>query len=288
MKSGAMMEDDPILRRIVPTLSQVNPVAAIMLGGSRARGTAHSASDYDIGLYFLTKEVLDTGRLLAAVTTLVDDPLKAHVTPVGGWGPWIVGGGWLSVEGRKVDLLYRNIEAVAEVIEACRAGNISMHYQPGHPHGFCSAIWMGEVVLGLPLHDPARCLARLKARSSPYPAAQRHALIRKFQWEILFSIENAEIAVSRGEETHMAGCVYRALACLAQVLFALNERHLINEKGALPEAAMLPLTIPDLSARVANVWRLIGDTSFSPALLILRSLEQELAAMSTLPRANEA
>jgi hypothetical protein len=163
-----------------------------------------------------------------------------------------------------------------------------MHYQPGHPHGFCSAIWMGEVALGLPLHDPARRLARLKARSSPYPAALRHALIRKFQWEILFSIENAEIAVSRREGTHIAGCTYRALACLAQVLFALNERYLINEKGALQEAAMLPLTIADLTKRVANVWRLIGEESFSPALSILRGLEQELAAMSRLPRTNEA
>jgi predicted nucleotidyltransferase len=282
------MDDDPILQRIVPTLSQVKGVAAIMLGGSRARGTDHKASDYDIGLYFSTEEMLDTGQLLEAVRTLVDDPLRANVTPVGDWGRWIVGGGWLSVDGRKVDLLYRNIEAVATAIEACRAGDISMHYQPGHPHGFCSAIWMGEVALGLPLHDPARRLARLKARSSPYPAALRHALIRKFQWEILFSIENAEIAVSRREGTHIAGCTYRALACLAQVLFALNERYLINEKGALQEAAMLPLTIADLTKRVANVWRLIGEESFSPAPSILRGLEQELAAMSRLPRTNEA
>jgi predicted nucleotidyltransferase len=288
MKSEAMMDDDPILPRIVPILSQVKGVAAIMLGGSRARGTAHEESDYDIGLYFSTEKMLDTGHLLAAVTTLVDDPLSANVTPVGDWGPWIVGGGWLSVGGRKVDLLYRNIEAVAEAIEACRAGNISMHYQPGHPHGFCSAIWMGEVALGLPLHDPARCLAKLKARSSPYPAALRHALIRKLQWEILFSIENAEIAVSRSDGTHIAGCTYRALACLAQVLFALNEHHLINEKGALQEAAMLPLTIADLTKRVANAWRLIGNESFSPALSILRSLEQELAALSRLPHSNEA
>jgi hypothetical protein len=28
-----------------------------------------------------------------------------------------------------------------------------MAYQPGHPHGFCSAIWMGEVVLCRPLSD---------------------------------------------------------------------------------------------------------------------------------------
>jgi len=40
------------------------------------------------------------------------------------------GGAWLSVEGHKVDLLYRNAEAVEAVIEACRAGTVTMDYQP--------------------------------------------------------------------------------------------------------------------------------------------------------------
>ncbi|WP_245444253.1 hypothetical protein [Bradyrhizobium sp. Y36] len=35
----------------------------------------------------------------------------------------------------------------------------------------------------------------------------------------------------------------------ARVLFALNDRYLINEKGALQEAALLPLTIPHLVKR---------------------------------------
>jgi hypothetical protein len=30
--------------------------------------------------------MLDTGQLLEAVRTLVDNPLRANVTPVGDWG----------------------------------------------------------------------------------------------------------------------------------------------------------------------------------------------------------
>src|ERR1700759_785665 len=159
------MPSDPILQRIVPVLAEVPGVAAIALGGSRARGTATETSDYDIGLYYSAERSLDTIRLLQAVRTLVDNPEPAEVTPVGAWGPWIVGGGWLSVEGRKVDLLYRNVEAVGDVIDACRAGEISMHYQAGHPHGFCSAIWMGEIALCNVLHDPSGLIAALKAKT---------------------------------------------------------------------------------------------------------------------------
>jgi len=274
------VQHDQLLARIVPALADVPGVSAIALGGSRARGTAHDASDHDIGLYFSAGQPLDIDRLLLVAKTLVDVPEAAAVTPVGEWGPWIVGGGWLSIAGRKVDLLYRCVEDVARVIEACRIGRISVDYQPGHPHGFCSAIWMGEIALCRPLHDPQASIAGLKALTSPYPKQLGEALIRRFQWEILFSIDNAEIAVSREEQTHIAGCAYRALACIAQVLFALNERYLINEKGALWEAAGFPLTIPDLALRSTDVWELIGNNEPEPALVILHAIDRELKALT--------
>jgi predicted nucleotidyltransferase len=273
------MQTDLLLQRLVPRLADVDGVAAVVLGGSRARGTAHEASDYDIGLYFSADRPLDTDRLLEAVKELVDDPAAARVTEVGDWGPWIVGGAWLSVAGQKVDLLYRNIEAIAAEIEACCAGEISMHYQAGHPHGFCSAIWAGEIALCQALHDPADIIAALKAKATPYPALLGEALIRRFAWEILFSIENGELAAARDDEIHVAGCAYRALACVAQVLFALNERYLINEKGALAEAAVFPMTIPNLMGRTTQVWRFIGAGDFLRALAMLRAMERELKAL---------
>ncbi len=219
----------------------------------------------------------------AAVTGLVDDSAAVNVTPVGEWGPWIVGGAWLAVGGRKVDLLYRSIEQVTAVIDACRNGEISMHYQPGHPHGFCSAIWMGEIALCRVLHDPGGLVAAMKARTAPYAPALRDALVRRFQWEILFAIENAELAVPRGDTTHVAGCAYRALACVAQVLFALNGQYLINEKGALAQAANFPVTVRDLAARVAEVWLRIGAADYAAALQALRMLESELRDKSAEP-----
>ncbi|VIO79255.1 nucleotidyltransferase domain-containing protein [Bradyrhizobium ivorense] len=274
------MSDDPLLARIIPVLARVPGVAAIVLGGSRARGTTHAASDHDIGLYYADAARLDTDRLREAVAALVDKPDAAQVTPLGEWGPWIVGGAWLTIDGRKVDLLYRSIDRVAAVIDACRNGDVTMHYQPGHPHGFCSAIWMGEVALCKPLHDPAGRIAVLKAKTQPYPHVLRDSLIRRFQWEILFSIENAELALPRGDGTHIAGCAYRALACLGQVLFALNGQYLINEKGALSAAASFPVTIGGLTERVADIWRLIGSGEHAAALQTLRSLERTLGQMS--------
>jgi hypothetical protein len=159
-----------------------------------------------------------------------------------------------------------------------------MDYQPGHPHGFCSAIWMGEVAFCRPLHDPRGLLAKLKANTSPYPEKLREALLRTFLWEVSFSIENAAIAIPRRERSHIAGCAYRALCCTAQVLFALNRRYLINEKGALPEAAGFPCTISNLKDRVDRPWSAIGESDFLAALSGLKTVDGELQTLTVATR----
>jgi hypothetical protein len=274
-----MKTPDPFLEHCVSALAAAPDVIAITLGGSRATGAAHASSDTDIGLYFSARIGLDVKRLLEVVKGFVDDPAAAQVSEVGGWGPWIVGGGWLTIAGKKVDLLYRPIEGVESVIRDCREGRVSVDYQPGHPHGFCSAIWMGEVALCRALSDCQGVIARLKAMSTPYPEALGEALIRRFQWEILFAIENAHTAVARGDQTYISGCAFRALACAAQVLFALNRRYLINEKGALAAAARLAMSVDNLPERAKDIWQAIGVCAFETALGELASIERELASL---------
>jgi hypothetical protein len=268
---------DDILPPVVEALSPVPGVVALALGGSRARGTAHPGSDYDVGLYYRAASPPDIEALRAALRPVVDDP-AVPLTALGAWGPCIDGGGWLSVGGHKVDLLYRELTRVETAIADGIGGRVSMHYQPGHPHGFCSAIWMGEVALCRPLADAAGVLDALRRRAWPYPAALGQALIARFQWEVAFAIDNAALAVARDEQTHIAGCAYRALACAAQVLFAANGRYLINEKGALAEAETLPVTIPGLARLTAPLWAAIGGREYDSALRLLRHVATELAA----------
>jgi predicted nucleotidyltransferase len=267
---------DFVLEQLVQCLRPVKGLMALVLGGSRARGTAGLDSDYDLGLYYDTAAPLDVVQIRSVLEPLVADRRTTIITEPGQWGPWIDGGAWLRIDGKKVDLLYRDLSRVREVIEACRAGDVSMHYQPGHPHGFCSAIWMGEVALCLPLIDSAGVLAELKKLTEPYPAKLQDGLIRRFHWEVGFSIENAEFAVARDEQTHIGGCAYRALCCIAQVLFAVNNRYLINEKGALAETETLPQSIPRIGGAAKEIWAAVGLSDFKRALELLRGLSLEL------------
>jgi hypothetical protein len=52
LKDQIMETPDSLLERAAPLLAAVPGVVAVVVGGSRATGAAHAASDTDIGLYF--------------------------------------------------------------------------------------------------------------------------------------------------------------------------------------------------------------------------------------------
>ena len=65
-----------MLARVVEALRPVRGLAALVLGGSRGRGTAGPAADYDIGLYYEPAAPLDVAALRSVVAPLVDDPRR--------------------------------------------------------------------------------------------------------------------------------------------------------------------------------------------------------------------
>lgn len=243
--------DDLLLGRLVRAFGGVPGIRAIALGGSRARGEATAQSDYDLGLYYEADHPIDIGRL-AKAAMLLADAASSSVTAIGEWGPWINGGAWLTVEGKRVDLLYRELGKVRDVIEACRAGRIERVYQPGHPHAFVSAIYMGEVALCRVLWDPENVLAGLKRLCDPYPPALGDALVRSFLWEARFALENAAHGRGRDDPAYVAGCAFRAVACLCQTLFARNGVYLLNEKGAVQAVEKLARRPANFAARVGQ------------------------------------
>ena len=236
------------LRRVCGRLAKLPGITGIVLGGSRARGTAQADSDIDVGLYYDPTTRPDFQLVLAAAADLDDRGKPAGHGTYGEWGPWINGGVWLTVDGYKTDILLRDHVRVEEVVRDAAEGTFTTAYQPGHPHGFVSTIYAGEVFHNLPLHDPDGRLARLRALVDPYPRALADAVIVRFGWEAGFSLDNARSPARRGDLVQVAGLIYRAVACMNQVVFAHNRQFLLNEKGALAVAAELPRAPVDYRA----------------------------------------
>ena len=272
---------DSLTQSIVDEVKNVSGVKAIVLGGSRARGTHAPSSDIDLGIYYDSHQSLDLDELKKVATSLDDEKRTDVITPIGGWGPWINGGGWLRVQSTPVDFLYRDLVKVEAVIASCLNGKVEIFYQPGHPHGFVSSIYLGEVAVCQPLWDPEGMIAELKSKLIPYPDALQKAVIDSFAWEVDFSIAIAKKSIERADVTYAAGCCFRSVMCMLQVLFALNKEYWLNEKGAVAIANKFDRKPDDFQIRVNEVFGLLNADSKSiyESISLLNELSMDVKAL---------
>lgn len=266
-------------RRTAERVAGIEGVAAVVLGGSVARGESDSLSDVDLGLYYDPARPFAVAELRELARELDDRNPPDAVTELGGWGPWIDGGGWLVIEGVRVDWIYRDLALVESVIADCLAGRYRSHYQPGHPHAFHTHMLMAEVHHGQALVDREGRFAALQARTIPYPPALRDAVIRSV-WEAGFALEVSAKAAGRGDTFQVVGCLFRCAACLVQTLFGLNGRYFINEKRAVRTAGSFPICPERFAETVTEVLAAPGDTP--------EALVRSLARMEALVRATQA
>ena len=276
------MEIETLIENLVGEIRKVAGVSAVVLGGSRARGTQQAKSDIDLGIYYQPEEPLDLLALNRVATRFDDARREQILTQPGGWGPWINGGGWLKVGGLPVDFLYRDLGKVSAVISACQAGQVEVVYQPGHPLGFVSAMYMGEIAIcKLLWESQAGEVTALKAQAWPYPLALQKALIEKFAWEISFSLENARKAIPRGDVVYAAGSCFRSAACMLQTLFAINRQYWLNEKGAVALTENFELRPTNFRARIESAFGLLTaeNQALQAGIDILDGLAVETQAL---------
>ena len=280
MTSAEQIEE--ILSQVVASVSKLDGVVAIVLGGSRARGTADEHSDIDLGIYYDAAHPFSTVALGAVAQDLDDRHEAGLVTEFGAWGPAVNGGGWLEIRGHHVDFLYRELGAVREAIDECIAGRPRSIYQLGHPLGFHLQIYAGEIHVCRPLYASSNAIAELKSLVREYPEKFRGAIVTKHMFDAEFEISIAAKPATRGDVMYVAGCLFRATGFMTLVLYALNRKFFLNEKGAFAESrrfAIKPARFHDTVARI------LGNVGHTPAELSasiegFRNIAQEMRAIT--------
>ncbi|GAA3535851.1 nucleotidyltransferase domain-containing protein [Nonomuraea rosea] len=248
------MQDEALLT-IAARLAEVPGVVAVVLGGSRARGTHRPDSDIDLGLYY--RGPLAVADLRALAQELTGTPTE--VTEPGGWGPWADGGGWLTVDGWRVDWIYRELDRVHAIWRECLAGRYETGIQAGHPLGFYSHAYAGEVATCRILNDPTGELAALRAQVVAYPPALRDALVRGL-WEAGFALQIARYGAAGRDPAYAAGCLFRAIGVACHALHAADGAWLINEKGMVAAAGRLPSAPDGFADRAQALLASVGQT----------------------------
>ncbi|PYE54840.1 nucleotidyltransferase domain-containing protein [Deinococcus yavapaiensis] len=234
--------------RLADRLATVPGIVAVLLGGSRARGAARPDSDLDLGLYYEGPRALNVDALSALCRDV--DEGAARPTVPGGWGPWVDGGAWLTVQGQRVDFIYRDLKRVTTSVEDALAGRVTLHAQVGHPHGIHGHHYAAELALGIVLSDVDGRVDRLKSLVKEYPPLLSEALLRQYAWQAEFWLAGALKARGRGDVHWLQGCAFQAVMAMVQTLCARHGVWLTNEKGAVSVAASVPSAPHHFEARV--------------------------------------
>jgi hypothetical protein len=249
-------EVPPRALALADRLATVPGVVAVALGGSRAIGRHRADSDVDLGLYY--RGALDVAALRALAAEHADQVLG--LSEAGGWGPWVDGGAWLVVDGIRVDWIYRDVNRVGRIWRDCGAGRYEIGVQAGHPLGFYSHAYPGEVALCQILADPGGELAALRAETQRYPDPLAAALVAA-AWEpdlLLYSA--ASHGVTAVEPWFTAGCVFRALGVLGHALLGHHRVWITHEKRLIEAAGELPGAPPEFTRRAHAILGRIGAT----------------------------
>ncbi|GAA0394168.1 nucleotidyltransferase domain-containing protein [Streptomyces luteireticuli] len=217
------MNDEKFLDHLTAQLTALPRVHAVALGGSRAQGTHTPDSDWDLALYY--RGGFDPDDLRAV-------GWDGEVSGIGGWGGGVFnGGGWFTVDGRRVDVHYRDLDVVEHELAEARRGRF--HWEPlmFHLAGIPSYLVVAELALNTVLSGS---LPR-----PGYPEALRATAPPMWRDRAAMTLRYASAAhVRHGRATEVAGALAVAAAETAHAVLAARGEWVTNEKRLLERAGL--------------------------------------------------
>ncbi|WP_030558834.1 nucleotidyltransferase domain-containing protein [Streptomyces aureocirculatus] len=217
------MTDALFLDRIADRLAALPAVHAVTLGGSRAEGTHTPDSDWDLAVYY--RGHFDPADLRAI-------GWAGEVSGIGGWGGGVFNGGaWFTVEGRGVDVHYRDLDVVEHELAEARRGRFRWEPLMFHLAGIPSYLVVGELAVNQVLRGTLPRPA--------YPDALREAAPAIWRQRAAMTLRYTRSAhVPRGQATEVAGSLATAALQTAHAVLAARGEWVTNEKRLLHRAGL--------------------------------------------------
>ena len=223
------------VRELAKQLIEIPGVVAVTLGD--ARGLMQPDSEWGFGLYYRDAIRAEDVRALGFESTVVEP---------GDWGRLANGGGQLTVEGQRVDLLYRDLDVVQHWIDEAEAGSYDVERVEGYLAGMATYVLAGELAL-------AEVLAGELPRPE-FPDALRQVAPGRWHASAAFSLAIAETAAAHHDVVSCAGLLAKAAIEVAQAALAERGEWALTEKGIVRGAG--------LGGRVQGILAAPGDRPF--------------------------
>jgi predicted nucleotidyltransferase len=230
---------------------------AVVLGGSRAAGTARPDSDWDLGVYYRgSQRALDPDDLRRLGHA-------GSVSEVGEWGPVVNGGGWLTVEGTPVDVLYRDLDVVEGWLADAREGRFEVLVQNGYLVGAPTYVPVGELAICEPIAGDA-------VPRPGFPDALAAAAGERWRGRAAVALMFARLHADGEDVVGCVGMLAQAVLCAAHARLAERREWALNEKGLAGRAGLgevqplLGAAGGGLAEAVARVGAALGVAPLAP------------------------
>jgi hypothetical protein len=213
------VELPPDLLPLLDDLEGVAGVRAVVLGGSRALGTADEGSDWDLGVYY--QGPLD----LRALTRW------GQFHPPGSWGRIMNGGAWLTLGRLRVDVILRDLDVVERWSDCTRRGEFEIDSLLGYLAGVPTYSLLAE-------RSVARILRGSLSEVGPFPARLAEVAPERWRFCRRFTIEHARSRAKRGDLVGTVGQTAKAVIEEAHACLSEQHRWVLNEKRIVAHAGL--------------------------------------------------
>lgn len=217
------MEDDAFLMWLTGELSELPGVQAVALGGSRAKGEHRPDSDWDLALYYRGAFDPDCVRAKG---------WDGQVSDIGGWGGGVMNGGaWLTIEDRRVDIHYRDLDEVEQRCHEAEAGRFTKELLLFYAAGIPSYVLMAELALNVVLAG--------ELPKPSYPDLLSRTAEQRWSNDAIASLGYAYAALrTRGDVGVGLAQAGRGLIEKAHAVLAARKEWVTNEKGIVERAGL--------------------------------------------------
>ncbi|GAA2282578.1 nucleotidyltransferase domain-containing protein [Streptomyces hawaiiensis] len=252
-----VLPDHTFLATTADRLAALPAVEAVTLGGSRAQGTERPDSDWDLAVYY--RGAFDPADLRAV-------GWEGEVCELGAWGGGVFNSGaWLTIEGRSVDVHYRDLDVVEHVAAEAEAGRFRVEPLMFHLAGIPTYLLVAE-----------RAVNRVLRGELPHPGAYPRALRESApaHWHGMAAATLAYAKAGhapKGAVTQVAGAIALAATQTAHAVLAARGEWVTNEKGLVARAGLrqVDAVLVDLTDDPAALTRAVTDTE----TLLARAVE---------------
>ncbi|MFD8066351.1 nucleotidyltransferase domain-containing protein [Streptomyces parvulus] len=219
----SLLPDDVFLDSTADRLAGLPSVRAVAFGGSRAQGTHRPDSDWDMAVYYRGGFDPDDLRALG---------WPGEVSETGAWGGGVFNGGaWLTVDGRRVDVHYRDLDVVEHQLAEAEAGRFRVEPLMFHLAGIPTYLVVAELAVNRVL--------RGELPRPAYPAALRATAPAHWHGAATATLAYAAAGhVPQGALTQVAGAVALATTQTAHAVLAARGEWVTNEKGLVRRAGL--------------------------------------------------